>query len=261
MKPSDKENNKLRLQVFLSRNGVCSRRQALELIEAGRVSVNGRVTREPSAPVEPGEDKICFDQREIKPQAYEYVLLNKAKGYTTTKSDPHALRTIYDLLPQRCHHLLPAGRLDQDTEGLLLLTNDGDIIFQLTHPKFNVDKTYAVGVDALLKAEDKKKLESGVFIDQKRTAPAKVHDIRYTDGQTNFLLTIHEGRKRQIRLMLDCLGYQVRDLKRLTQGPFSLGGLRTGECRPLTPDELKKIDAMKKRSALLSQPNEEKESL
>jgi len=241
MKPSDKDPAKLRLQVFLSRNGVCSRRQALGIIKEGCVTLNGNICREPSTLVDPGRDHVSVDNERIKAKTYSYVLLNKPAGYTTTKSDRFAQKTVFDLLPRKFQHLSPVGRLDRDTEGLLLLTNDGDAAYQLTHPKFNVDKTYFVRVSGRMETGTKKRLEKGIFLHGKRTAPAKIKNIKLLKNLTEAMMTIHEGRKRQIRLMFAGAGHKVVYLKRLVQGPLTLGPLKRGQWRLLTVREIEEL--------------------
>ena len=228
----------MRLQVFLSHNGVCSRRKALELIFQGHVAVNGRIMTEPSADVDPGRDKISVNGREIETKAYTYILLNKPSGYVTTKEDRFAAQTVFDLLPPVMRHLAPVGRLDKDTEGLLLLTNDGDLAYQLTHPKFQIKKVYFVRIEGKLDLEKKRKLEQGILLDDQKTAPAGVEQIKYGKNQTEFYLTIHEGRKRQIRRMLAKIGHAVVYLKRVAQGPLQLGNLKSGQWRLLNEREL-----------------------
>ena len=238
-------NNQIRLQVFLSRNGVTSRRKAFDLIREGHVKVNGRMIREPSMSVDPARDKIEVDGQLIQPKNYDYILLNKPRGVTTTREDIFAEKTVMELLPAEFRHLVPVGRLDKDTEGLILLTNDGDLVYSLTHPKFNIDKTYLVCVTGKLKSEDKIKLEQGIVLEDRKTAPAKIEDIKQLSNQTEFLITIHEGRKRQIRMMLGALKYPVVYLKRITQGPLSLGDLAVGEWRHLTAEEINRLKDLK----------------
>ncbi len=241
MKSSDSKPSKIRLQVFLSRNGVCSRRRAFVLIQGGDVAVNGGVVREPSLPVDPSRDKIHVKGREIKQKSYAYILLNKPRGYVTTKADRFAAKTVFDLLPLRYAHLVPVGRLDKDTQGLLLLTNNGDVTYQLTHPRFNVDKIYAVCIKGKLEITARKRLEGGVVIEGKKTAPARIKSVGYQHNVTEFLMTMHEGRKRQIRLMLAKVGHTVISLKRIQQGPLKLGTLKTGKFRELTKHEIDAI--------------------
>jgi pseudouridine synthase len=235
---------KIRLQVFLSHNGIASRRAAMELVQKGRVTVNGKVVSEPSTPVDPARDKITFDGKLVEAKQFSYILLNKPAGYVTTKEDAHAEKTVMDLLPRNLQHLVPVGRLDLDSEGLLLLTNDGDLAHRLTHPKFGVDKTYLVWIGGKLLAEKKRRVEQGVLVEGVKTAPCKISDLKETEEQSEFLLTIHEGRKRQIRLMMKAVGCAVRYLKRVAQGPLKINDLPTGKWRELLPDEIKQLKAI-----------------
>ncbi|MDP8212300.1 MAG: pseudouridine synthase [Candidatus Zapsychrus exili] len=233
--------NEIKLQLFLSHNGVCSRRNALDIIKAGSVRVNGRKVTEPSVKIDPGRDIVSVGGKEISEKNYDYILFNKPKGFITTKKDKFADKTILDLLPRQYHHLSPVGRLDKDTEGLLLLTNDGDSAYKLTHPKFNIDKTYFVNILGRLEVKSKRLLENGIFIDKSRTSKAKIRIIRLKNKDTELLLTIHEGKKRQVRRMFSKVGHKVVYLKRLSQGPLSLGNLRLGKFRLLTKQEIELI--------------------
>ncbi len=235
---------KIRLQVFLSHNGVCSRRKAFDLIQSGQVAVNGRIVKEPSTAIDADRDEIYVDGSEIKSKAFDYILLNKPKGVTTTKADQFAEKTVLELLPKEFQHLVPVGRLDKDTEGLLLLTNDGDVAYKLTHPKFNVGKTYFVRVRWELTEAKRKKLEQGIILEGTKTSPAKVEEVKYTNDQTEFNITIHEGRKRQVRLMCAKVGLPVIYLRRLTQGPLELGDLQLGKYRALTKDEIERLRSL-----------------
>ncbi|PIW61907.1 MAG: pseudouridine synthase [Candidatus Omnitrophica bacterium CG12_big_fil_rev_8_21_14_0_65_50_5] len=228
----------MRLNVFLSHNGAGSRRKTFELVQSARVSVNGTIVTEPSFDVDGRKDKIALDGREIKAQSYTYLMLNKSAGYVTTKSDPHAEKVVTDLLPPQFRNLQPVGRLDKDTEGLLLFTNDGVTAQKLLHPKFEKDKTYQVRVKGKLIAPQKEKLETGVRIRDKHTAPARIRIVQSSDAFTDCLMTIHEGKKRQIRLMMSSVGHPVLELKRLTFGPLELGTLKPGEWRLLTEEEI-----------------------
>lgn len=232
-----------RLNVFLAHQGVCSRRKAMDLIAAGHVSVNGRVVREPSMPVEFPKDRVAVDGKVVQKKSYEYIMLNKPEGYVTTREDRFAQKTVLDLLPTGLRHLNPVGRLDKNTEGLLIMTNDGELANQLTHPRYDVDKTYVVQIQKKLGPEEQKKLEAGIVVDGEKTAPAKITALKPLKNGCEFLITIHEGRKRQIRLMLAEVGHYVTFLKRIQQGPLALGTLPTGKFRVLTPTE---INALKK---------------
>lgn len=231
----------MRLQVFLSRNGVCSRRKALDLVMGGRVSVNGQQVVEPSTSVDPAQDKICVDGKVVAAKAYMYILFNKPQGCVTTREDRFAEKTVYDLLPAEFRHLVPVGRLDKDTEGLLLLTNDGDLTHKLTHPRFDIDKTYRIQMTGTLETKDRQALEGGIVIDGRRTAPARIGNVRRMGSGTEFTITIHEGRKRQVRLMVASLGEKVTFLQRIAQGPLRLGDLKSGGWRELTPQEIEAL--------------------
>ena len=248
----------MRLQTFLSHNGICSRRKAMELIQSGRVQVNGIVVQEPSLDILPSRDKVFVDAQAVERKSYQYVLLHKPSGYVTTTTDQYGEKTALDLLPKALRYLHPVGRLDKDTEGLLLLTNDGEAAYRLTHPKFAVDKIYLVRINRPLTQPQKILLEKGVILGGKRTALAKIsklltivpqHDwvkkkpARTLSGYSQFEITIHEGRKRQISLMLECIGHKVIHLKRIAQGPLTLDSLNRGQWRFL---EGKEIELLKK---------------
>lgn len=242
MKPSDSENKRKRLQVFLSHSGACSRRSALLFIQQGRVTINDKEIREPSYRVSDSDD-VCLDGKPVLKKRYQYVLFYKPLGVTTTLKDRFAEKIVHDVLPKHLRHLKPVGRLDKNTEGLLLLTNDGDMAYKLTHPKFNIDKTYFVVISKILKPEDKKKIEQGILIEGQKTYSGSVTDVENIKARTSLRLTIHEGRKRQIRLMFDSLGYEVIYLRRERQGALYLGSLKPGQWRNLTFQE---IEALKK---------------
>ncbi len=231
----------MRLQVFLSHNGVCSRRKAFELVSNGAVTVNGRVVKEPSTPIDAKVDKICVENKLIVDKSYEYIVLNKPKGYMTTRSDRFASKIVYQLIPKQFAHLVPVGRLDKDTEGLLFMTNDGDVVYKLTHPKFLIDKMYFVMLKGCLEGKDHKKLEKGIFLNGRRTAPARIKNIKIFKEGTQLTMTIHEGQKRQIRKMFAKLGYKVVLLRRKMHGPLSIGVLKTGKWRKLSVKEVKAV--------------------
>ncbi len=210
----------------------------MDHILEGKVTLNGQLTLEPSTPVDAENDVICFEGQEVSAQKNTYVLLYKPQGYTTTTDDPHAEKIVLDLLPSNLRHLNPVGRLDKNTEGLLVLTNDGEVAQKMTHPSFHVDKVYFVTVKGVLSDVDKTRLEKGVIFDGQRTAPAKIFDVRRAKEETSLRITIHEGRKRQVRRMFDVLGYEVIFLKREKQGPLRLDGLSVGQWRFLAPEEV-----------------------
>jgi 23S rRNA pseudouridine2605 synthase len=239
----------MKLQLFISHNGGVSRRKAFDHVLAGEVTVNGLIIREPSHMIEPTEDKVALEGREIKPKAYEYIMLNKPSGIVTTCEAQFDQRAVMSILPPNLRHLKPVGRLDKDTEGLLLLTNDGEMANRLAHPSFDVNKTYHVQVNRKMEFREKDRLEKGVVIDKFKTAPAEVANMKFTAGFTEFDLTIHEGRKHQVRLMCHEVGHDVVHLTRIAQGPLKLEALKTGAWRPLTGEEVALLHAIARPSA------------
>lgn len=235
-----------RLQKLLSIAGIASRRTAEELIVQGRVEVNGEVVRTLGSKADPTTDKIKVDGRrlrfDIRPR---YILLNKPRGVVTTRHDPEGRRTVIDLLRGVRDYVYPVGRLDYESEGLLLLTSDGDLTARLTHPRHAVPRVYEAIVTGTPAEEDLDKLRRGVFLDGSRTAPA---DVRRTGAfgkgrqdATKLVITLQEGRNRQVRRMCATIGHTVRQLKRVRLGPIKLGDLRPGEWRDLTPAEVEKL--------------------
>ena len=236
-----------RLQVALARHGLASRRGVVTMIEEGRVKVNGAVVREKGFRVNVSKDSIEADGQELAalgdPFYKEYFIFNKPKGVMTTLQDPHATRTVADYFKDAGARLFPVGRLDRDTTGLLLMTNDGELAFRLTHPKFGVKKKYRTVVDGLVTPEEAQRLEKGVNLEEGRTAPCKI-EIQTADLQESVLLvTLHEGKKRQIRRIFQEIGHWVRALERLSYGPIHLGDLRPGAKRELAVREVKLLKA------------------
>lgn len=227
----------MRLQVFLSKSGISSRRAAAWIIRSGRIKVDDKIVLEPSFKVDPDKDRIFLDNRRLFAKEKIYIVLNKPMGVTSTKKDRHAESTIMDLLPQNLRHLNPVGRLDKDSTGLILLTNDGALINRFTHPSFNINKQYLVTLDKALKDKDRRNIEGGVVLDNKATAPCKIR-LR---GAMLLEVTIGEGRKRQIRRMFSGKGYRVLKLKRVKEGPLGLGELPAGKWRFLTKKEISAI--------------------
>ena len=227
----------MRLQVFLSKAGVCSRRSAVDIIRSGKARVNNRKILEPSFNIDTAKDIIFLNDKKISLKEEIYIMLNKPRGVTTTKKDRFAKRTVMDLLPPRMSHLNPVGRLDKDTTGLLLLTNNGELINRLTHPRHNIEKLYEARLDARLKDADRVALERGIDLDDERTAPCRIQ-LR---EKSNLEIVLHEGKKRQIRRMFSKMGYKVLDLKRSKEGPLVLAGLGEGKWRALTEKEIREL--------------------
>jgi pseudouridine synthase len=248
----------LRLQKIISAAGIASRRAAEKLMSEGRVSVNGRTVTELGSKADPDIDEIRVDDRRVKgPQHHRYFLLNKPRGYVTTRSDPERRRTVLDLLKGVREYVYPVGRLDFDSEGLLILTNDGDLAATLTHPSHEVDRVYEAEVLGVPDAHDIERLSKGLVIEGRRTSPAQVELLseRRTQGDTSVLrVTIHEGRTRQVRKMCDAIGHPVRALKRIRIGPIADKHLRVGTYRELTPDEVRRLKKSAKSASESSRP-------
>lgn len=222
------------MQKFISQAGIASRRHAEELIVAGSVKVNGKLVTELGTKIDPGIDKVEVNGKKIISQKLIYLVMNKPKRYMTTRHDPERRKTVYELLPLNLRNVVwPVGRLDFNTEGLLIFTNDGDLTQSLTHPSKEHEKEYEVILDKELSAGRIEKIESGMMIDGKKTAPAKVR----TNGTTVYI-TIHEGANRQVRKMFGSLGYSVRNLKRIRIGKLKLGDLPSGEYKIIKKEEI-----------------------
>jgi 23S rRNA pseudouridine2605 synthase len=231
-----------RLQKIISAAGVASRRAAEQLIVEGRVRVNGKVVTELGAKADANNDHIKVDGKLINPkQPRTYIVLNKPAGYVTTMSDPEGRPTVQDLLKGIKTRVYPVGRLDYNTEGLLLMTNDGDFAHLITHPKHEFPKTYLAKVKGVLDERAIEMLERGMFLEDGKTAPAKLKKIRKEEMNSWVEITIHEGRKRQVRRMFDHVGRSVIKLKRIRTGGLSLGDLPEGRFRHLTLDEVKML--------------------
>jgi len=219
-----------RLQKVIARAGIASRRKAEELISAGEVKVNGIVITEMGLKVDPKQDfiEVCNQPLKDREEVKIYLLLHKPKGYVTTVKDPQGRPTVLDLVkvPQRIY---PVGRLDYDTSGLLILTNDGDLTYALTHPKHEVNKVYQARVKGHPAKNTLDKLRQGILLDDGPAAPAKVKQLKAFRDSTLLEITIHEGRNRQVRRMCDAIGHEVADLKRVTIGSLQLGALQPGE--------------------------------
>ena len=243
--------NLVRLNKFIAGSGFTARRKADELIGEGRVTVNSEVVVSLGTKINPDEDTVRVDGELIKPQSEKkgkliYILLNKPAGYVTTTSDEKNRPTVLDLVKIK-HRIYPVGRLDYDTEGLLLLTNDGELANKLMHPRYGVYKTYIVKINKPIDEKSLKRLREGVRIDKGRGASAlvrtsetRVNVVPKTEGR-QIRISIHEGRNRQVRKMLEAVGCYVRKLKRIEYANLNLKGLREGEWRYLSGEEIKKL--------------------
>lgn len=234
-----------RLQVALARHGIASRRGVVELIEAGEVTVNGAVVREKGFRVDASKDKIAVKGRSLDPgdPGRVYYVFHKPKGVMTTLQDPHAERTVADFFKDVSARVFPVGRLDRDTTGLLLVTNDGETAFRLTHPKFKVEKEYHAVVRGAVPQPVIDRMEKGVDLEGERTAPCTIRVQERTAKETNLFVVLSEGKKRQIRRLFEQAGHPVKKLQRLSFGPLKLGDLPPGQKRELTRPELKALRA------------------
>ena len=225
---------------MLALAGVASRRKAEELIRAGRIRVNG-VTASLGETADPEKDEIALDGRPVVAQPRDYWMLHKPRGVITTTRDPEGRPTVLDLLPSEAHRtrLFPVGRLDLDSEGLLLLTNDGEVAQAMLHPSLGCEKEYRVTARGRLSPATRRRLAAGTELEDGPMAPCRVGPVRYDPGTdaSGFHLTLREGRKRQIRRALAALGHPVLRLIRIRMGPLRLGRLRPREARPLTAGE------------------------
>ncbi len=234
----------IRLQKLIAAAGLASRREAETWIRDGRVRVNGKVVRELGTRADPFVDRVAVDGKRVGGAAKQrLILLHKPRGVVTTTRDPHAKRTVLDLVP-RSKGLFPVGRLDAGSEGLLLLTNDGLIGQALLHPSFEVPRTYRVSVDGRVRADSMRKLKKGVMIDGKLAVVQELTVISQASDRTVLELVLIEGRRRQIRRMLESLEHPVRRLVRTAFGPLRLGSLKVGECRELIPREQSALERM-----------------
>jgi 23S rRNA pseudouridine2605 synthase len=228
---------------LLTTSGIGSRRWIAGIIKRGGISVNGTVVESFNEPVDPAKDVIAIDGKPIsvKAEPVIYLALNKPKGIISSTSDKRGFKTVIDILPEkyRQFRLYPVGRLDKDSTGLTLLTNDGDFALRLTHPRFEKEKEYVVRIGQSLKAEDRMKLQDGVRLDDGKTSPARVKALKYPPF--SYSVTIHEGRKRQVRRMFAALGYRVLELKRVRIGGLRLASLAEWEIRELTPTEVQSL--------------------
>lgn len=226
---------KIRLQKFIAGCTNYSRRKAEELIDEGRVSVNNKVVNTQGLSIDPSKDIVMIDGKKLTGQEeIIYLILHKPAGYLSTKSDTHSRKTVLDLIPYK--NLYPVGRLDKDTEGLLLLTNDGDFTFKVTHPKFEHEKQYLVQLKNPLSEVDKIKLEKGIMLDDSKTAPCSISDIKNEKNYTTCNITLHEGKKRQIKRMFEHIQNRVIYLKRIRIGKLLLGTLKKGEYKIITKE-------------------------
>lgn len=234
-----------RLQKLLSRAGIASRRAAEKIILEGRVTVDGKIISELGAKADPNLNKICVDGKILTFDAEKiYILLNKPKNFLSTVKDDRGRRTVLDLVKEISAKIYPVGRLDFDSEGLILLTNDGELTNALLHPKFKIEKTYRAKISGELTDEKIKKLRAGVELEDGLTAPAEVFLINLEKNFATVEITIHEGKNRQVRRMFAAVGCEVKSLTRIKFANLTLKGVERGKFRRLTQAEVKKLYAL-----------------
>jgi 23S rRNA pseudouridine2605 synthase len=240
-----KEPEKLRLNRAIAATGICSRRDADELVKARRVKVNGVIVDDLSMQVDLAKDRIQVDGKPLYKKAYDYVVLYKPKGVVTTCDDEKGRRTVLDLLPPDLQHLKPVGRLDRDSEGMIILTNDGALAQTLTHPSHHIDKTYRVTVDGHIDQNALKTLSEGVRLSEGMTQRAHVHSLKRSGNLSTFVIVISEGRNRQIRRMCAKVGYNVLRLVRERIGALQLNLKEPGQWRQLMASEVSLLKVSK----------------
>ncbi len=228
----------IRLQRFLAEAGLGSRRHCEELIRAGRVVVDGQVITTQGVRVDPLTTRVSVDGRRLQAQRKVYLAINKPAGILCTSRDTHGRAQVTDLVPREMPRLYTVGRLDKDTDGLLILTNDGDFSLRLTHPRYKIPKTYLVEVDGRLNPRERQRLLRGVTHDGERLRAVKVFGVRFSRGQTRLQVVLTEGRKRQVRRMMTVIGHPVRRLTRVAIGHLQLGKLKSAQWRYLTDEEV-----------------------
>ena len=229
-----------RLNKYIAQAGICSRRDADELILAERVQVNGKIITELGYKV--GEkDKVFVDKILIRPKKLEYYRFYKPTGYITTSDDEKGRKTIYDVIPKELSGLKPVGRLDKDSSGLIILTNDGELINELTHPSIKVPKVYIVSVSGKINNEHIRQMASGIEIEKGKLAYADVVVLEATNRATMMQITLYQGMNRQIRKMFEFLGFEVKSLKRVQHATITIGDLKRGEVKPIKPLQIREL--------------------
>jgi 23S rRNA pseudouridine2605 synthase len=235
-------NNTIRLDKYLSSNGFVSRRGVEKFLQENTVLINGSKAKEPGERLDPEKDHILINGKKIIKPNYVYIALNKPIGVVSTAADERGRPTVISLVKTK-ERVYPVGRLDQDSRGLMLLTNDGDLTYHLTHPKFHIDKTYIVTVQGNVALDKLTRLRKGIRLEEGVTSPADIAIIKQSETETVLRFVIHEGWKRQIRRMLEAVKLKVIDLQRVSIGPLQLGNLGEGKHRNLTPKEVEELKA------------------
>lgn len=235
-----------RLQKFLAEAGVASRRKSEQLILDGKIKVNGKVVTTLGTKIDPKKDKVLYKDKEVTTSTVDmvYIMLNKPEGYVTTAKDQFDRPSVLDLIKNVDARIYPVGRLDYDTSGLLLLTNDGDLTYKLTHPKHDVDKTYVAKVYGTPDEMDLQMFRRGVYIEGVRTKPARIQVLEKGDRLATVEISIHEGKNRQVRKMCEAMKHPVAQLKRVATGDLQMSDLAKGKFRHLTAKEVKYLKSL-----------------
>jgi 23S rRNA pseudouridine2605 synthase len=234
------DNSTQRLDKYLANRGVCSRRDVEAFLSDNDITVNGNRVMEPGTRIDPKEDDIRIHGEEIVQPSFVYFLLNKPKGFISTTSDEYDRKNVIHLIPTK-ERIYPVGRLDKDTTGLIILTNDGELTNLLTHPRYHVDKTYQLEITGKVTHNQLDKLRKGVLLDDGMTSPAEVVVVSETTSTATLEMKIHEGKNRQIRRMSNAVGIELLSLSRIQFGPISKGDLKEGEYRMLNGQEIKML--------------------
>lgn len=229
-----------RLNKYIASSGLCSRRKADELIESGKVLVNGKKVTELGFSVQ-SKDKVFVNGKMIHPVKHEYYRFYKPAGYITTSDDEKGRKTIYDLLPENLHHLKPVGRLDRESTGLIILTNDGDLINELTHPSVKVPKLYRVSINGKISQNDIDTMYKGIELEPGKMAYAEVDVLEVDNSHSVMEIMLYQGLNRQIRRMFEYLGFEVVSLKRIQHATLNLDGLKRGDVKPIKPQQIKEL--------------------
>lgn len=230
----------MRLNKYIASSGICSRRKADELIEQGTVSVNGKKVTELGFQVNE-KDKVFIGTEIIRPKKLEYYKFYKPSGFITSSDDEKDRKIIYDLLPPSMHNLKPVGRLDRDSSGLIILTNDGDLINELTHPSIKVPKVYIVTVNGKVHLHHLEKMAQGIEIEEGKIAYAESQILESQNKKTVLQITLFQGLNRQIRKMFESLGFEVTSLKRISHATITIEGLKKGQFKPIKPQQIKEL--------------------
>lgn len=239
---------KVRLNKYIASAGICSRRKADEMIEQGLVNVNGKRVSELGYLVSE-KDKVFIDEKLIHPLKHEYYRFYKPAGYITTADDEKGRKTIYDILPEELHKLNPVGRLDRESTGLIILTNDGELINELTHPSVKIQKVYIVSINGRINQNHIDQMANGIEIEPNKKAYAEVEVLEISNKSTLMEVVLYQGLNRQIRKMFDYLGFEVESLKRIQHATITLDGLKRAEFKPIKPKQVKELKAYIEKAA------------